>query len=131
MPPQTTTPPLSTARKAAGTKAPAGAKIIAASSLAGAGLSESPAQTAPRRRANAWATLIPRPGKCKDLALLEARDLRNDVGGGAKAINPQAPCIAGLPKRAISNQPGTEERSRGDIIERVGKAIAISQHVRG
>jgi hypothetical protein len=47
------------------------------------------------------ADLIPRPGKRKDLALLEARDLRNDVGGGAKAINPKPPCIAGLPKRAV------------------------------
>jgi hypothetical protein len=33
--------------------------------------------------------------------------------------------IAGLPKRAISNQPGTEERSCGDVVERVGKSIAV------
>src|SRR4029453_17670131 len=69
--------------------------------------------------------LIPRSGKCNDLSLLEARDLRNDVGSGAKPVNPQALGIAGLSKRAISNQSSTEERSRGDIVERVRKSIAI------
>ena len=67
---------------------------------------------------------IPRSGKREDLALLEARNLRNNMGSGAKSINAKAPSIAGLPKRAIPNQPGTEERSGGDIIKRVGKAIA-------
>jgi hypothetical protein len=68
--------------------------------------------------------LIPRSGKRKDLALLEASNLRNNMGSGAESINAEAPRIARLPKRAIPNQPGTEERSSGDIIKRVGKAVA-------
>ena len=68
--------------------------------------------------------LIPRSGKRKDLALLEARNLRNNMGSGAKSINAKTPRIASLPKRAIPNQPGTEERSGGDIIKRLGKAVA-------
>ena len=51
MPAQTTRPPLRTARSAAGTSAPTGAKMIAASSGSGGGSSESPAQTAPSARA--------------------------------------------------------------------------------
>ena len=52
MPPHTTTPPLRTARSAAGTSAPTGAKMIAASSACGGVASEPPAHTAPRLRAN-------------------------------------------------------------------------------
>ncbi len=68
--------------------------------------------------------LIPRSRKRKDLAPLEARNLRNDMGGGAESINAEAPRLAGPPKRAVPNQPGTEERSCGDIIKCVGKAVA-------
>jgi hypothetical protein len=67
---------------------------------------------------------IPGAGKREDLASLEVRDLRNNVGSGAKSVNPETPRIASLPKGAIANQSGTEERSRGDIIKGIGKAVA-------
>jgi len=51
MPAQTTTPPGATARSAAGTSAPAGAKMIAASSGTGGGSSDGPAQAAPSEHA--------------------------------------------------------------------------------
>ncbi len=67
IPPQTTTPPLRTARRAAGTSAPTGAKMIAASSGSGADVSESPAQTAPSERANSCACSSPGRVKAKTL----------------------------------------------------------------
>ena len=53
IPPQTTVPPLRTARSAAGTSSPTGAKISAASSGRGGASSEPPAQAQPSERANA------------------------------------------------------------------------------
>ena len=63
MPPHTTVPPGRTAASAAGTSAPTGAKMMAASSATGAGASESPAHTAPMSRANARA--FSSPGRTK------------------------------------------------------------------
>ena len=53
IPAHTTLPPFATARSAAGTSSPAGAKMSAASSSSGAGPSASPAHSAPSERANA------------------------------------------------------------------------------
>ena len=50
MPAHTTVPPFSIARSAAGTSAPTGAKITAASSRTGGAVSEPPAHTAPSSR---------------------------------------------------------------------------------
>ena len=55
IPAHTTTPPGPTARSAAGTSAPTGAKISAASSGSGPGRVASPAHSAPSDRASAWA----------------------------------------------------------------------------
>ncbi len=59
MPPQTTVPPGSTARSADGTRAPTGAKMIAALSGSGAELPDPPAHTAPSRQAKACAAASP------------------------------------------------------------------------
>ena len=59
MPPQTTRPPFFTALSAAGTSAPTGAKMIAASSGSGGVSSEPPAQTAPSERAKSCAAVSP------------------------------------------------------------------------
>jgi hypothetical protein len=67
---------------------------------------------------------IPGAGKCKDLALLKVRNLRNNVGSGAKSVNPETPSIASLAQSAIANQSSTEERSRGDIVKGIGKTVA-------
>src|SRR5579872_4603437 len=60
MPAHTTVPPGLTALRAAGTSSPAAAKMIAASSGSGAGFNESPAQSAPRSKANrsAWTSPV-------------------------------------------------------------------------
>src|SRR5207244_3352539 len=61
MPPDTTVPPFFVAARAAGTSAPTGAKISAASSGSGGGRSEPPAHSAPSERAQ---TCVPRlPGE--------------------------------------------------------------------
>jgi hypothetical protein len=57
MPPHTTRPPFLMVRKAAGTRLPAGAKMMAASSGSGGASSEAPAQAAPSARAKAWVTV--------------------------------------------------------------------------
>ena len=59
IPPQTTLPPLASARSAAGTSSPAGAKISAASSSSGGGPSASPAHSAPSSSANACVSSSP------------------------------------------------------------------------
>ena len=55
MPAQTTMPPGRIARKAAGTRAPTGAKMMAASRGSGGSSSAPPAQTQPSLSANACA----------------------------------------------------------------------------
>ena len=59
MPPHTTTPPLRTAFRAAGTSAPTGAKMMAAPSFSGGISSEPPAHTAPSCFAKSWAATSP------------------------------------------------------------------------
>ena len=59
IPAQTTVPPGASVRSAAGTSAPAEAKMIAASSSCGGGSSIAPAQVAPSERANAWVSSSP------------------------------------------------------------------------
>ena len=72
MPPQTTTPPLRTARSAAGTSAPTGAKMIAASSARGGVASEPPAHTAPSAQGEVLRLPVAGPGEGVDLAALRA-----------------------------------------------------------
>jgi len=59
MPAHTTVPPLTTARSAAGTSGPAGAKMMAASSGSGGGASEVPAHSAPNPSAKRCASRSP------------------------------------------------------------------------
>ena len=59
IPPQTTRPPLRTARSAAGTSSPTGAKMMAASKSIGGLSSEPPVHTDPRLRAKRWASKSP------------------------------------------------------------------------
>src|SRR5438309_881399 len=66
MPPHTTMPPFAVARKAAGTRVPTGAKMMAASTGSGGGAaSEAPAQTAPMSSANCCACVSPARVKAK------------------------------------------------------------------
>jgi hypothetical protein len=117
MPPHTTVPPLRVAARAAGTRAPTGAKISAASSGSGGCSSEPPAHTAPSERANSCAARSPGPGEGEDLPALVARHLRDDVGGRAKAVNADSPTLASEAQGAVADQPGAQQRRGRDIIE--------------
>ena len=108
----TTTPPLRTARSAAGISAPTGAKMIAASSSSGGRSSELPVQAAPSSRANACASSSPARREGVHLPALVSCDLSDDVGGGAEAVDPEPLALAGHAQRAIADQPGAQQRRR-------------------
>src|SRR5215468_6229547 len=56
-----------------------------------------------------------------------ARHLRDDVGGGAKAVDPDQPRIPRHAQRAVADEPGAHQRRRLDIaVARIDcKAIAF------
>ena len=65
----------------------------------------------PNRAQIAWRSLrfaIARPGKGVDLAVLIFRDLGDDVGGGAKAIDSQTFTIARFHQAAVADQTGAQ-----------------------
>ena len=115
------------ARSAAGTSAPTGAKMIAASSGSGGGSSEPPAQTAPSSRANACAAVVAGAGEREHLPALPARDLGDDVGGGAEAVEAEPPRLARHAQRAVADQPGAQQRR---APARRGSAAGIGKQKR-
>lgn len=139
MPPQTTAPPLRTDASACGTGAPTGAKIRAASSASGAAPVESCAEAAPsarklRRRAVAG------PHKSVDASSFPDRDLRDDMRGGAKTVDPDRSRRARHAQRAPSNQAGAEKRgqqrgiaviwqreTKGRVRNDMGRVAAIAR----
>ena len=68
--------------------------MIAASSGCGGSSSEPPAQVAPRRRANACPADVAGPREGKHGSPLPARDLRDDVAGGAEAVKTERATLA-------------------------------------
>ena len=90
MPPHTTTPPLRDAFSAAGTRAPTGAKMMAASSCSGGISSEPPAHAAPSARAKSCARRIAGPREGEDFAALMPRHLRHDMRRRAEAVDAEA-----------------------------------------
>src|SRR5213080_4193538 len=113
MPAQTTTPPRARARRAAGTSAPTGAKMIAASSSSGPGSSDGPAHSQPSSSANAAASSS--PGRTKP-------NTRRPEAVEAEPLG-----IAGEAKRAVADQAGAEQRRGLEIVVLVGdrKAVAL------
>src|SRR5438876_831611 len=110
MPPQTTRPPLRTAASARGTRSPAGAKMIAASSGSGGGASDGPAQTQPSasacRRAAA-ATASAEPGYADPLAGAQRRD------AGAYRLDGADDLVAGHHRQAGHRQLAVDEMEVG------------------
>ena len=88
MPPHTTRPPLRTARKACGTSAPTGAKMIAAPSCVGGGSSEPPAHAPTRKHLG---LCIARAGEGVHLPALVPRDLGHQVRGRAETTQAEQP----------------------------------------
>uniref|UniRef100_A0A0U1PBP6 Uncharacterized protein n=1 Tax=Mizugakiibacter sediminis TaxID=1475481 RepID=A0A0U1PBP6_9GAMM len=132
MPAQTTVPPLAVAASAAGTSAPSGANRIAASSGSGGAASDAPrphgAQFARERLRGGIAGARERI----HLAALVARQLRDDVRGGAEAVQPEPARVAGEAQRAVADQAGAEQRrgfgvavlrGQGEAVARVGERV--------
>ena len=119
MPAAITRPPFRTARSAAGISEPTGAKMIAASSGSGGGLSESPTHSAPKPRGEVLRLAVAGPGEGEDALALVAGDLRHDVRRGAEAVDAEGLGRARHAMRAVADQPGAEER-RG-----IGIAVAV------
>ena len=117
MPAQTTRPPLRTCSSASGTSAPTGAKRIAASSASGGAwpriLRRGAAERAARRPAPA-----PSPGRVKAWTAAAGRDLGEDMGGGAEAVEAERLPFPGQLQRAPADQPGAEQRRRLDVADR-------------
>src|ERR1017187_10360248 len=130
MPPQTTRPPLRTAFSAAGTSAPTGAKIMAASSRSRGARSQPPPPPPPGRknrggvepfRRRLFRAARPHRAEracevlCGGVALaregehapaLPDRDLRQDMGGGAEAVEAERLAFAGHAIAAPADQAG-------------------------
>ena len=120
MPAQTTAPALRTVLSASGTRAPTGAKMMAASSFSGGVSSEPPAQTAPSFSGEVLAAGVASPGEGEHGVALFRRHLRQDVGGRAEAVKAQILDAPGAAQRdlerAPADQPGAEQRrQRGGV----------------
>ena len=84
--------------------------MIAASSGSGGASSEPPAQPAPSRSAKALACVVARPHEGEKLAALPARDLGDDVRGGAETVEPEPPALARHHQRAPADQARAQQR---------------------
>ena len=116
MPPQTTRPPLRTARSAVGTRSPTGANRIAASSCSGGARVRAARPDRPHLAGEVLRLLVPRPGEGEDLAALMARDLRDDMSRRAEAVEADPLRIARGLEAAPADQPGAEQRRGGDGV---------------
>ena len=103
---------------------PTGAKMIAASSGSGGGLSESPTHSAPNPRGEVLRRAVARPGEGVDALALMARHLRHDVGRGAESEDAEGLRGAGHAVGAVADQPGAEERRGVGVAVAVGDAEA-------
>ena len=126
MPPQTTRPPLRTWRSASGTRAPTGAKMIAASSGSGGAVAGILRRGAAERQGEGLRFGVAGAGEGVDAAALPDRDLGEDVGGGAEAVEAEHRRLAGQLERAVADQAGAEQRRRLDVAERVGKGEGVA-----
>ena len=125
MPAQTTTPPGASARSAAGTSSPTGAKTIAASS--GSGSSPAPpAHSAPSPRANACFSAVAGARDREHAPALGGGDLADDVGRAAEAVEPEPLGVAAHPQRAVADQPRAEQRRRLEVRVAAGERQAVA-----
>src|SRR5580692_5347869 len=66
------------------------------------------------------------PRKCEHIASLPACDLRDDVSGGAEAVEPDLLAIAGETKRTPTDQTRPEQRCCRHVVAAVGKLECIT-----
>ena len=130
MPPQMTVPPFLVAERAAGTSAPTGAKISAASSGSGGAAVEIPGPLGAEAARELLRREVARAGEREHEPALMAGDLGDDVRGGAKPVDADRVRLAGHAQAAVADQPGAHQRRRFDIavagVDR--KAIALIGH---
>ena len=100
MPPQTTRPPFLTAFSAAGTSAPTGAKMIAASSGSRRHFVRAARPDRAERAREILRRRIALAGEGEHPPALPDRHLRQDVGGGAEAVEAERQ-LSDLPSPAM------------------------------
>ena len=120
MPAQTTTPPRASARSAAGTSSPTGAKMIAASSSSGPGSSDGARPLAAELERERRGRVVSRPDEAEHAPPFVSRHLDDDVRRGAEAVEPEPLGVAREPERAVADQPGAEEGRRLQVVVFVG-----------
>ena len=62
---------------------------------------------------------------------LRARDLGQDVRGGAEAVQADPLRVAGHPQRAVSDQPRAQQRRRLQVRVAVGQHVAFERLAAG
>ena len=102
--------PFATARSAAGTSAPTGAKMMAASSSSGGSSVRASGPRGAQLAREALALLVAIPGKREDLPALVQSYLDDYVGGGAEAVEAEAFGVAGHPQGAVADQARAQKR---------------------
>ena len=126
MPPQTTVPPGRIARSAAGTSAPTGAKMIAASSASGGGCIGAAGPLAAEPRANACAGASPGRVKANSRRPSIARHLGDDVRRRAEAVDAEPLGVARHAQAAVADQPGAQQRRRLGVAVAAGERKAVA-----
>ncbi len=127
MPPQTTLPPFRTARRAWGTSAPTGAKMMAESSSSGGTLGRVPGPFDPQRPGKILGRFVAAPGECVDFPTLVDRDLSGDVGGRAETVDADPlGILAAQAVRAIADQTRAQQRRRRHVVVAGGQREAVA-----
>src|SRR5262249_20950706 len=71
--------------------------------------------------------LVARTHEGEDRAALVTRQLRDDVGGGAEAVEAEAPRIARPAQRAIADEAGAHERRRFHVAVAAADREAVAR----
>ena len=101
--------------------------MIAASSSSGAGPSASPAHSQPSSSAKACEASSSARVKAKTRRPWWQRDLADDVGAGAEAVEPEALRVAGHPQRAVADEPGAQQRRGLEVAEALGQREGVAR----
>ena len=91
--------------------------MIAASSSSGAGAQRVAGPLAAELEREGLRRLVAGAREGEDAAPLVQRDLADDVRAGAEAVEPEARRIARHAQRAVSDEPGAQQRRRLEVAE--------------
>ncbi len=117
IPPQTTTPPLPTARSASGTSEPTGAKTNAASSGSGGISSGIPRPGRPQLPGEGLPAGVPGPGEAVYLSALVHCHLGDDVRSRPEAVDAEPlDMLTSHAVGAVPDQPCAQQRRDLDIL---------------